>query len=236
METIFMNTENSKASQPHRYKFYFTDKLDLRNNKTISLVSLSIYYTWQNIKPRFKNDHFKITAPTWDETFDLPDGSYTLPNIQDYFLYIVKQHESDVTSSEQSPTLVYPNYIKNRTIFKIKTGCKKHMLTNEAIDLLGDGPIADEDKNSKNVPKLEQVTSVLVHLNLVQNDSTRYSKLLYSCVPNNIFGQLLYIQPTIFIKSKSASVTFDYIEIWFTDQKYRPLKNEDDVDITLVIQ
>ena len=74
METIFMNTNNSKTSESSRFRLYFTDKLDLRGNKTIVLANLSIYYTWQNVKSEYKNNKFKIVAPTWDETFDLPDG------------------------------------------------------------------------------------------------------------------------------------------------------------------
>ena len=74
METIFMNTNNSKTSESSRFRLYFTDKLDLRGNKTIVLANLSIYYTWQNVKSEYKNNKLKIVAPTWDETFDLPDG------------------------------------------------------------------------------------------------------------------------------------------------------------------
>ena len=108
METIFMNTKNSKTSESNRFRLYFTDKLDLRGNKTIALANLSIYYTRQNVKSEYKNNKFKISGLTWDETFDLPDGSYTIADIQDYFLYIVKKHES-IMSSEESPILIYPN-------------------------------------------------------------------------------------------------------------------------------
>ena len=138
-----MNTENGKTSDSNRYRLYFTDKLDLRENKTISLVSLYLYYTLEHVKAEYKNSKFKITAPTWDEAFDLPDGSYTIASIQDYFLWIIKKHEPTIKSSEKSPILIYPNIIKTRTIFKIKTGYKLHMLTIETMDLLGDAPIVD---------------------------------------------------------------------------------------------
>ena len=84
-----MNTKNSKTNKSNRFKLYFTDKLDLRGNKTMALANLSIYYTWQNVKSEYKNNKFKITAPTWDETFDLPDGSYTTVDNKDYFLYTI---------------------------------------------------------------------------------------------------------------------------------------------------
>ena len=85
METIFMNTEKSKTNESHRFNLDLTDKLNLKNpNKNITLANLSIYYTSKNIKSEYNNNKFKISAPTWDETFDLPDGSYSIADIQDY--------------------------------------------------------------------------------------------------------------------------------------------------------
>ena len=75
MDTIFMNTENSKTNEPHRFKLDLAEQLNLKNpNKSIALVNLSIYYTWKNITTEYNNKKFKISAPTWSETFDLPDG------------------------------------------------------------------------------------------------------------------------------------------------------------------
>ena len=90
METIFMNTENSKTNESHRFRLDLTDKL----KKNMALVNLSIYYTWRNIKSEYNNNKFKISAPTWNDTFDLPDGSYTIDDIQDYFEFIIKKHET----------------------------------------------------------------------------------------------------------------------------------------------
>ena len=88
MNTIFMNSKNSKTSDPHRLLPNLTDKIDLRRkDKYIALSNLSIYYTWKNIKKSCKNNKFKISAPTWNEEFELPD------DIQDYFEYILKKHE-----------------------------------------------------------------------------------------------------------------------------------------------
>ena len=120
METIFMNTENIGTSELHRFKFYLTDKLNLKNpNKNKALANLSIYYTWKNIKSEYNNNKFKISAPTWNDTFDLPDGSYSIDDIQDYFEFIIKKHE---TLTEDLPIEIYPNKIKNKIVFKIKTG------------------------------------------------------------------------------------------------------------------
>ena len=99
MDTIFMNPENSKTSKPHFLLLKLTDKLGLkRGEKSIALSNLSIYYTWKKIKSSYKNNDFKISVPTWNDEFELPDGSYSqilsyihiLSDIQDYFEYILK--------------------------------------------------------------------------------------------------------------------------------------------------
>ena len=86
-----MNTENSKTSESHKFKFNLTDKLNLKNaKKKMALANLSIYYTQKNIKSEYNNNKFKIFGSTWDATFDLPDGSYFIADIQDYFEFIIK--------------------------------------------------------------------------------------------------------------------------------------------------
>ena len=81
----------------------------------MALANLSIYYTWKNIKTEYYNNKFKVSAPTWNETFDLPDGSYSISDIQDYFEFIIRKHE---TLTENPSIQIYPNKIKNRIIFK----------------------------------------------------------------------------------------------------------------------
>ena len=91
METIFTNTLNSKTNESNRFVYQFTDKLNLKNpNKNIVLANLSIYYTWKNIKSEYNNSKFKISAPTWNDEFNLPNGSYSVSDIRDYFKYIIK--------------------------------------------------------------------------------------------------------------------------------------------------
>ena len=86
METIFINTLNSKTNESNKFMYQLTDKLNLKNpNKNMVLANLSIYYTWKNIKSECNNNKFKISAPTWNDTFDLPNGSYSVSDIQDYF-------------------------------------------------------------------------------------------------------------------------------------------------------
>ena len=86
-----MNFENSKTSDPHRLLLNLTDKINLkRSDKYVALSNLSIYYTWKNIKNSYENNKFKISALTWNEGFELPDGSYSVSDIQDYCEYIFK--------------------------------------------------------------------------------------------------------------------------------------------------
>ena len=126
-----MNTENSKTNEPHRFKLDLTDKLNLKNpNKSMALANLSIYYIWKNIKSEYNNNKFKISAPTWNEIFDLPDGSYSIFDIQDYFEFIIKKHK---TMTENLPVQIYPNKIRNRIVFEIKTGYKLELLTPEIV-------------------------------------------------------------------------------------------------------
>ena len=82
METIFMNTENSRKSEPHRFKLDLTNKCNLKNpNENMALANLTIYCTWKNIKSEYNNNEFKISAPTLNDTFVLPDGSYSIDDI-----------------------------------------------------------------------------------------------------------------------------------------------------------
>ena len=134
METFFTNSKNSKTNEPYKCKYDLIDKLDLENpNKNMALANLSIYYTWKNVKSTYNNNNFKISAPTWNETFDLPDGSYNISEIQDYIAYIIKKHE---TIGENAPILIYANTINNRIEFKINSGYKLELLSKETMKLL----------------------------------------------------------------------------------------------------
>ena len=196
---------------------------------------MSIYYTWENIKSKSNNNKFKISGPPWSETFDLPDGSYEISDIQDYFLKIINKHEK-IGTNEESAILMYTNDVGNRLNFKIKTGYKLELLTKETQRLLGDGPLIDKGKNSKNVPQLDQVEYVLLHCNLLENEYLQNSQLLYELVPDKKFGQLISVNPPVFIQCKTSDTLFYYIEIWFTDQNNKSLQIGDKVSVTLIVQ
>ena len=90
-----MNSENSKTSESHRFRLDLTDKLDLKDpKKNMALVNLSIYYNWKNIQSECNNNNVKISPPTWNYTFDLPDGSYSIADIQDYCEFVTQKHET----------------------------------------------------------------------------------------------------------------------------------------------
>ena len=136
------------------------------------MVNLSIYCTSKNNKSEYNNYKFKISAPTWNDTFDLLDGSYSVSDIQDYFEFIIRKHE---TLTENPPIKTYLNKIKNRIAFKIKTGYKLELLSLETMRLLGS-------------EKKESVEVDLVHCNLVNNSYRKASKVLLTFVPNKQFG------------------------------------------------
>ena len=196
MDTIFRNSENSKTSEYHVLTLKLTDKLVLRRGqKTVALSNLSIYYTWKNIKSSYNNNKFKISAPTWSEEFELPDGSYSILDIKDYFEYILKNHSESV----DNPSIrIYVNRIENRITFEIKSGYYLELLTPETMKLLGSTESKiTKDKNGENVPHLEIVGLVLDQCNLVNNDYQQDSRILYTFFPNKTFGSLLEISPTI---------------------------------------
>ena len=179
MDTIFMNSENSKTSDPRSLLLNLTGKIDLRRKgKYVALSNLRIYYTWKNIKKSHKNNKFQISALTWNEELELPDGS----DIQDYFKYILKKHE---TVTDRPSIRICINIIENRIAFKIKTRCYLKLLMPETMKLLGSTKRKiTKDKNGQNVPRLEITEVVLIQCNIVNNDYQQDSRVLYAFVPN----------------------------------------------------
>ena len=230
-----MNSENSKTSEPQILNLKLTDKLDLRlDKKVIALSNLSIYYTWNNIKSSCNNNKFKISTPTWNEEFTLPDGSYSVSDIQDYFQYILKKHGENINK----PSIqIYVNKIENGITFKIKDGYSLEVLTKETMKLLGstENKIT-KDKNGENVPHIEITKVVLVHCNMVNNDHQHDSRVLYTFVPNKSFGSLLDIYPSNPIFLKTFSLEYDEIVVWFTDQNSKPSEIEDRINLTMIIK
>ena len=128
------------------------------------------------------------------------------------------------------------NKIKNRIVFKIKTGYKLELLSEETMQLLETSKKdIDQNKDGEIVPKLETVKVVLVHCNLVNNNYQQASNVLFTFEPNKQFGQLIPFKPHSPTMLKTTNAVFSFIEILFTDQNNRPLQIEDNVNITLII-
>ena len=229
-----MNTKNSKTNESNRFKYDLIDELDLKNpNKNMALANLSIYYTWKIVKSIHSNNKFKISLPTWNEAFDLPDGSYNITAKQNYLENIIKKHE---TIADTAPILIYASNITNRIVFKIQNGSKLELLSEETMKLLGStSSIIDADKNSESVPRLENVEVILVHCNLVSNSYQQHSRVLLIFVPNKQYGQLISISPHSLVFLNAMNTDFLEIKIWFTDQNNNALEIEDNVNISLII-
>ena len=235
MDTIFMNSDNSKTSEYHVLALKLTDKLDLRRGqKTVALSNLSIYYTWKNVNSSYNNNKFRISAATWSEEFELQDGTYSISDIQDYFECIFKKH----SESDDNPSIrMCINRIENRITFKIKNGYYLELLTLETMKLLGSTESkTTKDKNGQNVPHLEVVELILVHCNLVNHDYQQDSRILFTFVPNKSFVSLLEISPTNHVFLKTFNSEFQEVKLWFTDQTSKPLELEDKINMTLIIE
>ena len=185
-----MNSEKIKTSDPQRVLLNLSDKINLqRKDKFFPLSNFNIYYTWKNIKKSYKNNEFKISALTPNQEIELADGLNSVSNIQDYFKYILQKYE---TVTDNPSIMIYANIIKNRIIFKIKTGHYLELLNIETMKLLGRTKIKiNKDENGENVSHLEINKVVLIHCNIVNNDYQQSSIFLRRFIPNKLFGRLL---------------------------------------------
>ena len=175
-----------------------------------------------------------ISAPTWNDKFELPDGSYSVSDIQDYFQYILNKHGKNISNPS---VRIYLNKIEIRITFKIKTEYSLELLMPETMKLLGstENKIT-KDKSGENALHLEITEVVLAHCNIVNNDYQRDSRVLYTFVPNKPFGRSLEISPKNHIFLKTFDSEFQDIRVWLTDQNSQPLEIEDRIYLTLVIK
>ena len=143
---MYMNTENSKTNEPHKSFLNLLQRLILKStDKHIALQNLSIYYTWKNIGKKHKNNKFKITAPTWSNEFELPDGSYSALDIQDYIEYVIKKHGTLTTIPSVH---VHINRINNRLVFKINYEYKLELQALKTMKLFSSTKeLIDKTKN-----------------------------------------------------------------------------------------
>ena len=177
-----MNLENDKTSKPSVSVLKLTNKLD-----------------------------FKISAPTWNDKFELPDRSYSISDILNCFEYILKNHNESI---DNSSIRIYVNKIENRITFKIKKEYYVELLTPEKMKLTGNTENKiTKDKDGENVPYLEITVVILVHCNIVNNDYQQDSGALYTFVTNEPFGQLLEVSPSNLIFLKTFNSGFQATEV-----------------------
>ena len=140
-------------------------------------------------------------------------------------------------NTDEPSVYIYVTKIENRVTSKIKDGYSLELLTLETMKLLGstENKIT-KDKNGENVPHPEITEVVLVHCNIVNNDSQQDSRVLYTFVPNKPMGSLLEISPTNHIFLKTFNSEYDEIKVWSTDQNSQPLEGEDRINLTMVIK
>ena len=185
-----------------------------RSNKCVALSNLNIHYAWKNIKKSYENNKFKISLPSWNEEFELPDRSYFVSGIRYYFEYIFKKQ----WEKTDNPSIrIYVNKIENRNTLKIKTEYYLELLTPQTRKFLGSSKSKiTKDKNGENVPNLEVSEVVLVHCNIVNNSYQKDSRVLYTFVPNKSFGQSEDISPKNFTFLETFTCELLYTKLWFT--------------------
>ena len=202
-----MNTENSKTNESHRFKLNLTDKFNLKNpNKNMALANY-VFITLGKISSQ--------NTATINLRFLHQHGMMFLIYLMVLTQFLTFKIILNLSLKTWNPSVqIYPNKIKNRIVFKIKTGYKLELLTPETIKLLGSTrKDVDADKNSEKIPKLESVEVVLFHCNLVKNDYQHSSKILFSFVPNKQFGQLINISPHSLTMMNTVNTEFSFVEV-----------------------
>ena len=152
-----------------------------------------MFITHGKPKSLYNNKKFKLSTPTLNDKFELPDGSCSVSDIQDYFEYILKKHNEKI----DNPSIrIYVNTIEKRITFKIKAGYYLELLKHETMKFLGSTESKiTKDKNGENVPHFEITEVVLVHCNIGNNDYQQNSRVLYTFFPNEPLGSLLKNSP-----------------------------------------
>ena len=185
-------------NEPHKFVLNFSQRLDLRSsNKHVFLQNLSIYYMWKNIRKQYKRNELKITDPIWNDEFELPDGSYSVSNVQDYMAYIIQKHEKLTTIS---PIHVYINRI-NKLVLKIRNGHKLEVQMPETMKLFGSTTKINK-QNKKwslevvEIPSPEVVEVALVQCNLKDYQYQQKSEVIYTFTPYKSYAYLLSVEPS----------------------------------------
>ena len=179
--------------------WYLRDYLSISYYYVNMLLYQILAYTirGKKMKKLRKNNKFKLSAPKWNEEFELPDGSFSVSDIKDCFEYILRKKHGEKTDN---PSIkVYVNKIENRITFKMKRILSQTFNAwNNEITWSNKSKIT-KDENGKDMPHLDITEVILVHYNIADNNYQQDSRVLYKFVINKSFGQLLDISPRNFV-------------------------------------
>lgn len=237
---ITLTTNNSKTSEPHKYKLTLSNDLTLKDS-LISLTHCSLYYTWRNIKAIYNNNVFsyKHLPSSKTHTIKIPDGSYEISDINNYIRFTMIQNGYNKDVDDKFGINIYANPVFNRVTISVNDEFELN-LDEGLAEFLGFDksqlPITNTEVYGALKASTERVHNVMINCNLAQNNYDYTSNALYIFTPDQSFGTLLSVKPNYPIWTSCRNASFDYIEVWFTDQDNRPLEIEDNVTVTLHIK
>jgi hypothetical protein len=228
MDTIVLTTANSKTTEPHKYSYKLTNAMHL-DDHFICLSNLSMYYTWKNIKASYGNNTLKYQIGDKSVDVIFPDGSYSIKDIDNYLHMTMR-----VNNDSENLIRIFSNVTYNRVSIVVGLNCKL-VLGDGIAKVLGfSNPTIINQSHGDLVPMIERVDVVLVHCNLAQNNFTQDSSLIFSFVPDSAFGTQLHQKPSFPLwRQTRQNSEITEIDIWFTDQLYRPLEIEDNILVEL---
>ena len=238
MNSIVLSTANSKTDRNNVLRLNLTSDLKLEDN-LVSLSHCSVYYTWKNFKREYGNTDFTYTDLQANVTYPItiPDGSYSIKDIN-HFIHHSMNLNSHVNSDGTFGIDLYANSVYNRVTISVSADYRFSM-SNGLAETMGfdssQTSITNTEVNGTLVPKIERVDNVLIHCNLVDNRVTHNSSILYAFVPNDSFGNLLSISPNYPQNRYCRKASFNFVEVYFTDQDGRPLDVEDRLLVELQI-
>jgi hypothetical protein len=232
MDTIVITTENDKTEEPHKFSYRLTNSMTL-DGHYICLTNLSMYYTWKNIKASYDNNTFSYRINDKKVDITLRDGSYSINDINNYMHMIMIGNKDAV--KDNYPIGIYQSFTYNKTAITVKPNCELILGIGMAKVLGFSNLTVTNDSHGDLTPKLERVNNILVHCSLAKNNFAKSSSLIYSFVPDGEFGYLLHKEPRFPMWRSARKCSEWSIDVWFTDQKNRPLEIEDDVLIEIQI-
>ena len=238
MNSIVLSTANAETGENHRLRLNLTSPVRLDGN-LISLSHCSIYYNWRNLKAEYGNTEFFYTHHPSGTVIQatITDGSYSVEDISNFVYHTMllnKHQNADGTYGIN----IYPNSVYNRVTITVSADFTFSMKAGLMETLGFDSSqqhITNTEVNGNLVPKLEKVDTVLIHCNLVDNRVTYDSSILHAFVPNDSFGKLLSISPNYPQHRYCRNATFDFVEVYFTDQDGKALDVEDRLLVELQI-